>query len=499
MTRDRVGLSSLSSLVQLSFLRRRSVAAFAVLPIVLASAVAQHLDAIPSSYWLLLALIATAGLGVAAAEPQRARSISLNVFAIALAVRVLWLIAATLAAGKGAAPWLGPDSSTYWAGALDLVSQHFSLGVPPPSYYGTYDVGQYYLFASVVAVFGTHLVCLQLLNAGLTALAAPLAFGIARVTVPRGARVIGLFVALSPSLTALSSTDLLKDPSVIFATLVALLATLRLIRERSVRRLLGPAVAAVAASLYLRTTRFYAFAYIEFATVAAVVLAILLCGRMGARRRAAVAALVITFGAAEILPVAAGWPTTPALFAAQIGYVLGTPVMRFSPESVARRFRHGASPAVHREAQTPAAVAANLVRAVLGPFPWILPNHWTMRVLQAGDYFLYPGMVLWYAILPFVTLGFALAGRATFRRSDRLPLGLTVLWLFTAGYSLQYLLLNVSYRQREAIVPLLLIFAWWGLAYAWHRPRLTRWYGAYWAALALVAVAQLGARALIGA
>jgi hypothetical protein len=491
-------LLSLRRIVRLSVLQRPSIAAVCAGAIVAASFATQLAGAVPSSYWLLLGVIAAAGIAIAAAEPPRSRALSLNVFAIALAMRVLWLLGATLA-GRSASPFLGPDSSTYWEGALDLVSQQFRLGVLAPSYYGTYDVGQYYLFASVIRIFGAHLVCLQLLNAGLSALAAPLAFAIGRLTVPRGARAIGLFVALSPSLTALSAMDLLKDPSVIFAMLLALLATVRLIRERAMRRLAGPGIAALAAFLYLRTTRFYAFAYIEYATLVAVALAILLCGRIGARRRAGLATLVFAFAAAEVIPIPAGWPPTPVLFAAQVGYVFDTPAMRFYSTGLVHRFRHGGEAEVVRAPQDLATMTANLARRVLGPFPWIPPQRWNLRTLQAGDYFLYPGMLLWYAMLPFVALGFALAGRATFRRSARLSTALSVLWLFTAGYMLQYLLINVSYRQREAIVPLLLVFAWGGIVYAWERPRLARWYGAYWAALAILAAAHLSVRALIRA
>ena len=498
MTPDRDRLVSLDRIARLSFLRRRGILAVSGAGVVLASAAAQRAGAVPASYWALLAIIAAAGATIAAAEPPRARGISLNIFALALAARVLWLVGATLAA-HGAAAFLGPDSSTYWDGAIDLASQHFSLGVPPPAYYGTYDVGQYYLFASVVSLFGAHLVCLQLLNAGLSALAAPLAYSIGRLTVPRGARIIGVCVAVSPSLTALSAMDLLKDPSVIFATLVALAAMLRLLRARDARRLIGPALTAMAAFLYLRTTRFYAFAYIEYATLGAIALAFFLCGNVGARRRAGLTVLAVTFLAAEIVPAPAGWPPTPELFAAQVGYVLDTPAMRVYSSGLMHRFRHRAPTEVAEGPQDLATMAANLVRRVLGPFPWIPPRAWKLQALQAGDYFLYPGMLLWYAILPFVAIGFALAGRATFRRSDRLSMGLAVLWLFSAAYSLQYLLINVSYRQREAIVPLLLVFAWWGVVYAWQRPRLTRWYGAYWAALIVLAVAHLSARALIRA
>ncbi len=492
-------LRSLRRIVRLPVLRQPSVAALCAGVVLVSLFAAQSMAGVPASVWLLLGVLAAAGFAIAATEPRRTQIVSLNVFALALAMRVLWLVGAAVAAGRGATPLLGPDSSTYWEGAIDLVSQHFHLGVPPPTYFGTYDVGQYYLFASVVSVFGAHVVCLQLLNAGLSALTAPLAFGIARLTVPRGARAIGVFVALSPSLTALSSMDLLKDPSVIFATFVALLATVRLLRERAVRRLIGPATAALTAFLYLRMTRFYAFAYIEYATIGAIGLALFLCGRAGARRRAAVATLLCMFGLAEIIPAPVGWPPTPVLFASQVGYVLGTPSMRFYSPGLMHRVRSRQQPEIDRGPQDVATAAANLVRRVLGPFPWIPPSGWSLRTLQTGDYFLYPGMLLWYAVLPFVVIGFAIAGRATFRKSARMPMGVAVLWLFTAGYSLQYLLINVSYRQREAIVPLLLVFAWWGIVYWWERPRLTRWYGAYWAALVVLAVAHLGLRALIRA
>jgi hypothetical protein len=486
-------------LLRLAVLRRPAIATVCAAVIVIACSAGQWAAGLPASVWLLLCAVVAAGVAIAATEPRRMRIVSLNLFGLALAMRVLWLVGATIAAGHGTNPFLGPDSSTYWEGAIDLVTQHFRLGVEPPTYYGTYDVGQYYLFASVVSLFGAHVVCLQMLNAGLSALTAPVAFGIARLTVPRGARAIGVVVALSPSLTALSAMDLLKDPSVIFATSVALLATLRLLRERAALRLIGPAVAGLGAFLYLHMTRFYAFAYVECATIGAMGLALLLCGRAGARRRAAVAALLCVFALAELIPVPAGWPPTPILFASQVGYVLNTPAMRFYSPGLVHRFRYAHQPEVERGPQDLATATVNLIRRVLGPFPWIPPSRWNLRTLQAGDYFLYPGMLLWYAMLPFVAIGFALAGRATFRRSAHMPMSLAVLWLFTAGYSLQYLLINVSYRQREAIVPVLLVFAWWGIVYWWKRPRLTRWYGAYWAALVVLAVAHLGLRAFIRA
>jgi hypothetical protein len=499
MTPEHERLLSLRRRARLSILKRRSVAGVCVGVIVAASLAVQWTGDIPSSYWLLLTLIAAAGAAIARAEPARTRSISLNLFAIALTVRVLWLMAATAVARHAGGPFLGPDSASYWEGALDLASQHLRLGVPPTAYYGSYNVGQYYLFAAVVALFGPYLVCLQMLNAGLTALAAPVAYAVARLTVPRGARAIGLFIALSPSLTALAAVDLLKDPSIIFATLLALFAILRLMRERSARRLVVPALVALAAFLYLRTARFYALAYIEAATCVAVALCVLLSGRIGARRRAGLAVLALVFVAAELIPIPAGWPTTPVVFASQVGYVMDSPGMRFYSAGFLRRFRHWKYTELDEVVEGPAGAAADIARRLLGPFPWILPQRWNLRTLQAGDYFLYPGMLLWYAILPFVAIGFAIGGRATFQRTGRRSIGLSVLWLFTAAYVLQYFVINLSYRQRESIVPLLLVFGWWGIVYAWQRPGLTRWYGAYWAFLTCLAIAHLSLRAMIRA
>ena len=81
-------------------------------------------------------------------------------------------------------------------------------------------MSHYYLFAAAVRFLGADLFGLQVMNCGLIALAAPLVFGIARSILPSAALVVGLGVALHPSLIAIAAVDLLKDPSIIFGTVL---------------------------------------------------------------------------------------------------------------------------------------------------------------------------------------------------------------------------------------------------------------------------------------
>jgi hypothetical protein len=126
-------LRSLRRIVRLPVLRQPSVAALCAGVVLVSLFAAQSMAGVPASVWLLLGVLAAAGFAIAATEPRRTQIVSLNVFALALAMRVLWLVGAAVAAGRGATPLLGPDSSTYWEGAIDLVCQHFPLGVPPPT------------------------------------------------------------------------------------------------------------------------------------------------------------------------------------------------------------------------------------------------------------------------------------------------------------------------------------------------------------------------------
>jgi hypothetical protein len=343
------------------------------------------------------------------------------------------------------------------------------------------------------------------------ALVAPLSFGIARLILPPAhALLVGAAIALHPSLIALGAVDLLKDPSIFFATTLVVWAILRSTRERRIGVLVALALAAVVAALYIRTGRFYTFAYLEGAFLGAVILIRLARRRVFERAAAGVLAAGV-FVAAEALPMRAGWPPSPVLVAATVSYTLETPGLRQYAMGFFDRFggRAGGGPRVGPTETRPPALEpgeglgallvypANIFRRLYGPFVWILPSDLRFRALQAGDYFLYPGTLIWYGLIPFAAAGFLSTGWRLLRRDEH-RFGLVMLWLFAAVYFLQYLAINLSYRQRDVMLPVTIIFAAIGASWVLPWSRWRRAYAAYWIALAAIAGAHLAARWLLG-
>jgi hypothetical protein len=469
----------------------------------LAIAWTQLLPGVNASAVYLAALSILAAALLAAAEGERWR-ISFSLFAWAFAVRLLTATACWYLAVREGGPFLGPDSSTYYRESAELAALALRLDALPVVHYGTYDVAQYYLFAGAIRYVGADLFGLQVLNCGLLALAAALTFGFSRMILPRGAVIVGALTAFHPSLIVISAVDLLKDPSIIFGTTLLVWALIRMTRERRLAALGGLALAGLVAALYLRTGRFYTFAYLEGGYVAAGLLMAIL-GRRVYERRVALALTVLLFALAEGLPMRYAWPPAPLMVADTVAYALGAPGLRYYAFGLFDRVqvRHaGESPP---PAARPSAgfgwllsYPANLVRRMYGPFIWILPSDWRFRHLQANDYLLYPGMLVWYALIPAVVAGLVLAGARLFRSRDG-PFGIALLWFFTVVYFAQYLAINLSYRQRDVMVPVLLVFAWGGVLWAADRPRARCWYLAYWAMLLVMAAGHLAARRLLGA
>ena len=157
-----------------------------------------------------------------------------------------------------------------------------------------------------------------MLNSVLSALAVPFLFGVARVALPRAAVPVAAVAALGPSLISLSSVDLLKDPSVLCGMVALVWSVLRLTSERRLWPMVAFGTVGLVAGLYLRTARFYSFAYLEFAFVGALVFAVTV-GRVHVFRRwAALAITCFVFVAGELLPIPAQWPPSALMVSASI-------------------------------------------------------------------------------------------------------------------------------------------------------------------------------------
>ncbi len=477
----------------------------------------QFLPGVSSSYLSAVAIACVAALLVANTEDPAERSTSLNLFVWALLCRVLAVTACYALGVREGGPFLGPDSTTYFTRGGELAASAFHLGMHPMLAYGSYDVSHYYLFAATVRYLHADLFGLQVMNGCLIALAAPLVYGIARTILPSSALVLGLAVALHPSLVAISSIDLLKDPSIILATVLLVWVIVRLTLERKVHALAAYFAVGVVAAVYLRTGRFYSFAYLELAFVVTVAIMALL--RTTVFQRTAGAVLVVgIFLIGEVVPARAAWPPSPVMVASAVSYVLDTPAMSRYAAGFFDRLRlpskGGGIAGDHDPVMVPVhvgpksgrfaivgsvvSVLANLFRRLYGPFVWILPDDWHFRVLQAGDFLLFPGMLVWYGLLPVIAVGLGATAWRILKRSEK-RFGVVFLWLFAAVYFAQYLMINLSYRQRDVMLPVLLIFAAVGAPYlarfAWWRT----WYTGYWIALILIASVHILARTFMSA
>lgn len=445
------------------------------------------------------------GIGVIAAlalcvfEPRESRRVFLSVFFWAFAARLILLDALLSLSAHVGGPFLGPDGTSYWFGAQELAASAFHLPAHPTTVFGSLDVAHYYLFAAAIRFLGADLYGLQLINCFATALVAPLVFAIARRVIPEWAGLISLAIAFYPSMIVLSAADLLKDPTIILATVAFARAVVNL--DGPLARTVAMIALATVALLYLRTARGYIVFHIEFAATATFVYCVVpnRWASVGARRTLLVLAI---FAAGEALPMAAGWPSSPSIFVGQVRHTLGTPRMREADLGLLRPWRaRGGSPLSPEENASARGGSplspANLFRKMFGPFVWILPDHWNVERILRADYLLYPGMLVWYALLPLCFAGLILAAIG-WAVAPRLPIALLPFWIVLITYGGQYLAINLSYRQREAMFPFLVMFAAIGIA----RLRDAQWaraaYAAYWAVLVAVAVVHLAVRTHMG-
>jgi hypothetical protein len=505
-----------------------------------------------ASYLLSFVLITVLAGLCAVAHDDEERPIFLGLFAGAFLIRFYAQLALYTWSIAGGGPFLNPDATLYLHRSLFLAADNFQHALTPALYFGTYDCAHYYLFAALIKFGGADMYGLQTFNAGLTALVGPLAYGAARAVFPRYALPLGVVIALSPTLVAYGINDLLKDPGVIATAMLTIWAIARLSRTDR------PAVQAVlivvgaSALAYSRMSRFYVAPFFATAFIGAWIVTRLVNGAstrdLFPRSRLAISVVAI-FLIAEIVPIPLGWPPSTVMVANQVVNTLDTPAMRnyrkglfdqlgtdpnedrpekpskYGPTSravndILRDFSRGtrlpsaieAEQAAERERQFenpvkrgPEAVplsrraitmAANGVRKFFGPFPWVMPQSWDPKTILRSDVPLFPGMLLWYAVLPLgLGGGLFLVWQAIRRRSVQLPL--LVAAGIVAVFLAQYLVLNLSWRQREFMFPFLAVLACFAIEQGWGKPIVRYSYAAYWTLLVLMAIAHLSVRAFL--
>jgi hypothetical protein len=418
------------------------------------------------------------------------------IFALALLLRVAAVFILWYAAPRPIETLLGSDSRNYLDRARELAASDFHLAGHPAKVLGTYHAAPYYLFGGAIWL-GADLVQLQLLNSVLGALAASLAFAAARAAGLRYALTIGVLVAVNPSTVLLSSFDLLKDPSVMLATIAAIygiilgLSTTR--PARGIQRLLPWGLVTIAL-IYLRMSRFYVATFMEVALIAAVFVMILRTKSEDRRAVGLCAAFTVVLG--EAIPALLGWPSSLSLFLARVAPVAAWHETRFgAADGLASELIAAFESSSTERAETFKLV--DVLRRVFGPFVWVAPPRWDrMTVVFTGDYLLYPGTVLWYAMLPYLIAG-VWASRRLLSSGARKQLWFLMLSVFVSAYLLEFVLVSLSYRQREAMLPVFLLLAFAGYDESKRWTTWKYWYAVYWLGIALMAIVHLSVGAAL--
>jgi 4-amino-4-deoxy-L-arabinose transferase-like glycosyltransferase len=317
---------------------------------------------------------------------------------------------------------LGFELARFWAGE----------GPYPNDLHG--PIGYYVWNALIYTAVGFVPLAPALANAVMGGLAVVLAHSLARdLAGPRAALYAALLAAFWPSLVLWSSLNL-KDPMAILAILLLLRGAQRMHR--------GPSLLAFAQGalgfLILSQLR----EYLALLSVFAVGLAWLL-PRLKASPLVACALLLV---AALLLP--------------SLGPVqeLVEENSLESLDQVRRQLAIGGS-AYHGDVDVSSPGGAlrflptGLVYFLLAPAPWQLFNARQLLTL--------PEMLVWYALLPRVVAGFAIALRRRFAAA--LPIA-TFAVFATLSYALVEGNLGTAYRHRAQVLVLFLIFGAVGLA-----------------------------------
>lgn len=464
--------------------------------------------------WILLTGV-LAGVLLMRAQAPEWRQAFLLLFLLALTTRVVVHVGVFGWARAADGPFLSPDATLYFRESLQLSMRDLWLPVPAYVFFGTFDCAHYYLFGAARWLLSAGLFDLQVLNIVLSALVGPLTYAMSRRMEVPHAFSVGVAVSLYPSLIALSVNDLMKDASVIGFFMIGTWAVVELwVAPSSWRRRLALMALAVATLSYVRMSRFYVPAFLELAVLGAMSLRLAkhLLGVPVARFRGAAAlSLLATMALVEGVPMSFGWKSSPVMVWQALTHSLDTPEMRLSAvglvdriqadghvqprhrgdlsasgsrsvraadvlaevDGARRQTRHSAvivpEPQYELEdveeqlsrLSTPQKLtrfAANLVRKLFGPYPWVMPPSWDARTILVGDYLMFPGMLLWYLLLPLGVAGLLIIPWQALR-DGHVSNPLLALTGFVGVLFVQYLVLNLSYRQREFMFPFLAMVA----------------------------------------
>ncbi len=430
-------------------------------------------DAAPGRLLLDVLLCTLVAYAVTHGQGLQGRA-TLTIFLAALAVRlVAVLVLDEWTARVGGAFVVSPDAAGYdhWARRLlDSWTAGGWLDLRRPDMTGRWEVGFEHVLAAAYGIFGEGSLLGRTLGGVFGALAAMFFWLASLELVPeRVAAWAGVAYALWPTSAAWCSWSVLRD-SLVWALLYAgIWCALRVIRGH---RSYIFSLAFAAAFLLLRLVRAYAALLLMAGLGLAFALALI-------QKRRGIAGTVLllatALAGAEVVIALIGFPSA---FRAAVSVV--------RPEAVLHRWSDFEGPPAGNVGEpsepgeadvslVPAelgvkqgsgrflgvSLAANALRFVFGPPAWAPTGADDARSMD----WLLPAMWFWYAILPLSAAGFVFG---VIRHPAFRPIAIIAL---VVGLLLTLAGEGAFYRQREMLVPIVVLAGAIGLESALHRPR----------------------------
>ena len=359
----------------------------------------------------------------------------LQIFILALLIR---LIVASLIFANYGQEFFGGDAFTYdflgrtqlqaWSGdsyALVLLRNRMS------------GWGMGYFVGSVYALIGRNMLSIQFLNAVMGAITAVVVFLSAQEVFKnmRVSKLAAAAIAFYPSLILWSSQGL-KDGPIVFLLAVAILATLKLGKEFTVKYV----VVLICALLGLLSLRFYIFYMIATAVGGALVI--------GSRQFSAVS-FMRQFAILVVLAIALTYVGVPKFASEQYETFGNLEKVERSRRDMARRGESGYGE--DADVSTVDGAISNMPLGMLyllfAPFPWQLTS-----LRQAITL---PEMIVWWASFPMMIIGVWFSMRYRLRMIAPILIFTTLLSL---AYSVFQGNVGTAYRQRSQLLVFYFIF-----------------------------------------
>ena len=296
--------------------------------------------------------------------------------------------------------------------------------------------GMNYLVGAIYAIIGRNMLAVQFFNAVLGALTAVLVFQCAYHAFAnlRVARIAAIAVAFYPSLVLWSAQGL-KDAPIVFALVLAILATLKLGQKLTVQYVLVLG----AALLVVFSLRFYVFYMICFAVAGAFAIGM-----------QAITATSFIRQFAVIIILGLGLTYLGVTRSASIQYeqlVTFDQLQRSRSDLAQSESGFGKDVDVSTTSGALTMIPLGLVYLLFAPFPWQLASLRQSITL--------PEMLVWWACFPLLVLGLWFTMKHRLRQLSPI---LIFTCMLTLSYSVVQGNVGTAYRQRSQLLVFYFIF-----------------------------------------